>query len=178
MPRLFLALELPDSIKAYLLPLQDNLPAGSNLVPPANLHITLVFIGKAEPQKVSQALNHMKYPAVSISLEEPGCFKQRNGTHFWVGLKDNSGLLDLRQQLLSALQGTGLKPDDKPFRPHITLARCKGALSESARQPFLSQPLAASAISFQPPYFSLYSSETLPEGPIYHIVERFFLPPT
>lgn len=173
MPRLFLALELPDSIKAQLLPLQRLAPAGSKLVPRVNMHITLVFIGKAELEPVRQALNHLKFPAVSITLAEPGCFRQRKGSHFWVGLRDNTGLLDLHQQLVTALKEAGLEPDDKPFRPHITLARYKGALRESARRPFLSQRVPTPAMTFQPPYFSLYSSETLPEGPLYRIEERY-----
>lgn len=173
MPRLFLALELPDSIKAQLLPLRQLVPAGSKLVPQANMHITLVFIGKAELEPVRQALKRLKFPMASITLADPGCFRQRNGSHFWVGLRDNTGLLDLHQQLLTALKQVGLKPDDKPFRPHITLARYKGALSEGARRPFLSQRVPTPAMTFQPPHFSLYSSETLPEGPIYRIEERY-----
>lgn len=176
MPRLFLGLELPDSIKAQLLPLQKLAPAGSKRVPPANMHITLVFIGKAELMPTHRALERLEHSPVAITLTEPGCFKQRNGAHFWIGLRNNTGLLDLRRKLFNALQKAELEPDDKPFSPHITLARYKGALSESARRPFLNQTLPTPALTFQVPHFSLYSSATLSEGPIYKIEERYPLP--
>jgi len=59
--------------------------------------LTLVFIGKVELEPVHQALNHLNYPPVLLTLSEPGCFRQRKGSQFWVGLRENTALLDLPQ---------------------------------------------------------------------------------
>lgn len=174
MQRLFVALEIPDAIKAQLLDLQQAAPPGCRLVPHANLHLTLAFIGKAELAHVQHVLKPIRHPPVELTTDAPGCFSRGKGTTFWVGFRLSTGLLSLQNHVQTRLREASLiAPDDKAFQPHVTLARCNKRIRSGDRQMFLSQQLPHPPTLFPADHFILYSSETLPEGPVYRVEARY-----
>ena len=73
MLRLFVALALPESLKAELAGLVGGIP-GAKWVPPANYHMTLRFIGEIQSwqaDEVDHALATMNRVGLNLLLEHP-----------------------------------------------------------------------------------------------------------
>jgi len=70
----------------------------------------------------------------------------------------------LARELLEATHRGGFEPDPKPFRPHVTLARKVGKQT---------RPLETHTVTWVCNAFALVESRTLPDGPVYSVVETF-----
>jgi 2'-5' RNA ligase len=84
-----------------------------------------------------------------------------------VGLDAPPALLSLQRQIEAAVTGCGLPPEDKPFSPHITLARLKTPAPPPAVRAFLDPRAAFAAGPFPVEAFALFSSVLAPAGPTY-----------
>jgi 2'-5' RNA ligase len=74
----------------------------------------------------------------ALSLAGLGAFPSlRKPRVIWVGLGRDEGYRDLQQlfkQVEGELGARGFSPEDRPFAPHITLARTRDAISEPVRR--------------------------------------------
>ncbi len=126
--RLFVALSLPDEVRARLAVLANGLP-GARWVAPNNLHLSLRFLGEldgAEAADVDAALSRVQAPAFDMTLSGIGHFGEgRNLRALWVGVAPNPALMHLHDKVEKALVRTGLAPEGRKFKPHVTLARFK-----------------------------------------------------
>jgi len=128
--RLFVAIDLPDSVKGEIAALTSRL-AGVRLVFPEQLHLTLRFIGEVEEQTmlaIKDSLSSVTSPPLTLSLSGAGYFPR--GTHprvLWIGLTPDDLLLQLQSKIERAVQAAGIPGDARPFTPHITIARTKDA---------------------------------------------------
>ena len=128
MPRLFVAIDIPEAIRNALTRLAGELPA-ARWVPEEQLHLTLRFIGEVGPQTCSAitgALSGLSFPRFSLALSGVGHFPP--GKHprvLWVGMEPNDALTRLHQEVELALLSTDIAPDERRFSPHLTLARLK-----------------------------------------------------
>jgi RNA 2',3'-cyclic 3'-phosphodiesterase len=173
MPRLFVGLEIPATIRKALACLQERVPRSSRLSPLDQWHLTLVFIGQAELPLVQAVLTGITHRTPKIILTKPGCFGAKQRLTYWIGAEPTQALCSLYQAVLADLQNAGLQPDGKPFVPHITLARDSTA-SPDERDRFLQQRIPP-GLEFYPAEFCLYSSETQPTGPTYRVEGRYRL---
>lgn len=180
--RLFIAVDLPESLRDRLLALQTNIPGATWVKRPA-LHLTLRFLGdveQAQIAKLNAALSAIQAEPFPMALSGVGRFppnERRSARVLWVGIARQPALLRLAASVESAVVGLGFPPDDHDeFSPHITLARLKehrdaaGAVSR-----FLSQHQGFRADPFSVESFVLYSSTLTPQGAIYKPVESFKL---
>jgi RNA 2',3'-cyclic 3'-phosphodiesterase len=128
MPRLFVAIDIPEEIKAALTQFTRELPA-ARWVPADQLHLTLRFIGDAGPHAfaaIKGALSGIQFHPFQLVLHGTGHFPP--GKHprvLWVGVDANPRLMELYQDLELALADVGIPPEERPFSPHLTLARLK-----------------------------------------------------
>lgn len=94
------------------------------------LHITVRFIGHvddAQGQAISRALeSRLDAPAFDLTIEGVGAFPPRGAPRvFWAGLTDGrDGLLRLERDVSARLAGL-VPPEERPYAPHLTLARVK-----------------------------------------------------
>lgn len=121
--RLFIAVHFSEEVKASLLDairqLQEQSTAG-NFTRPENLHLTLAFIGESERlADLRQVLNRIDSHPFHLELSGSGNF----GELYWAGLQKAPALDRLARLLRKDLLEQGFDIDQKPFRPHITLAR-------------------------------------------------------
>ena len=121
--RLFIAI-LPDArmIRALRACVRDLEAQGAqgSIVPDANLHMTLAFIGDAErPDQVRAVLQKIPLPKIRLTLSKTGYF----GDLLWVGIKADPSLHAYVSALREALAEADIPFDKKPFVPHITLIR-------------------------------------------------------
>jgi 2'-5' RNA ligase len=92
----------------------------------------------------------------------------------WVGLDGGAPLLDLQRQVEAVVQAAGLPAEERPFSPHITLARFR----EAPAAPVLSFEERQRAFAC-PPFtvndFHLYESTLTGSGAIHRVVESYRL---
>ncbi|NHN38463.1 RNA 2',3'-cyclic phosphodiesterase [Pseudomaricurvus alcaniphilus] len=170
--RLFTAIPLPQTVQQQLLPLAPSPQRKVRPVGAAQMHLTLSFIGQARVDEVDQllraALRQCQLPQpFELQANRLGKFgSNRRGTLLWAGLAEQPALLQLQAQLATALQPC-LKSERRPYRPHITLARCKPHVAAAVLENFLQQPVPTD-LRFTADSFGLYSSVTASGGSIYH----------
>jgi len=135
MVRTFIALVIPEDWKAYLGQVEDDLKrvmSGLSWVKPENLHITVRFLGDLGDDGVRRAgeaarRGAMGHAAFRASLGAPGAFpSMKRPRVLWTGLSDGAeSAIALARSVNQSLQQGGFGPADKPFKPHITLARVR-----------------------------------------------------
>ena len=169
MLRLFIAIDLPASIKARLADLCSGLP-DAKWVRHEQMHLTLHFIGDLDEDgfaAVKSALTDVITPPFEMHLEGMGQFPVKGKPRvLWVGLKAPSALFTLHQSIMTSLNLLGLPPDH-PFSPHITLARFKNPPPPETVCPYFDQHAAFKTEAFPVTDFILFSSTLTPHGSIY-----------
>jgi len=124
--RLFVGIDLPDSIRASLHIIQSGLK-DARWVPPENLHLTLRFVGevdRAQADDIDHALMTVRATPIDIELRDAGAFGSGNRARIlWAGVTQTAALKEVKALVDSALGHAGLGPDDRKYAPHITLAR-------------------------------------------------------
>jgi 2'-5' RNA ligase len=184
--RLFVAVDLPAEAKASLdsaaAPIRSLLPS-ARWVRPGIFHLTLAFLGEVAADVV---------PTLSQSLRErlaqEGGFRAHFGVLgafpntgavriLWMGLEPSARFTRLAELVQDGLRSAGASFDDKPFRSHVTLARCdppwpaqqRAGLAEAAHG--LSERLSGS--SFACEKVTLFSSALGSGGPTYRAEVEF-----
>jgi 2'-5' RNA ligase len=141
---------------------------------PGNLHITLKFLGEIPPERVPLVERSMRVLAsgiepFSLTAEGGGAFPgMRNPRVLWVGFLEPLELVrQLQQNMEDALSGAGFPREDRPFHPHITVGRTRGALPPTWGERFV-QALSGERFGVASvPSFTLYESRLGPGGAVY-----------
>lgn len=123
--RLFFALWPTDEERSALARWRDRLPdLRGRLVPAGNLHMTLAFAGNVDSETrdcLERRAAAVRGEACVLDMDRLGRFSRGL---LWVGPRTcPAPLAELAQSLARVLQDCGLRPDPRPFHPHVTLAR-------------------------------------------------------
>ncbi len=126
MIRLFVGLSLPDGVIARLAMLCAGVP-GARWVEPANMHLTLRFIGEVA-ESAAEEIDHMLagVEAERFALELAGLGTFGEGVKaraLWAGVAPSAELAHLQAKIESAVVRAGQPPEGRKFTPHVTLAR-------------------------------------------------------
>ena len=128
--RLFIGIPLASEVINALQRLVRSLQsAGDNLrwSSPETWHITLQFLGATSLENygcVVQHLGRIQSPAAPIWLHETDCF-DRAGV-FFAAVNVSPELRQLEKLVVGATSQCGVAAEDRPYHPHVTLARAKG----------------------------------------------------
>ena len=126
MPRLFVALQLPDPLRDAVQVLQSGL-RNARWLTEDGLHLTLAFIGEVDGSmqpRIETALAGVTAPALRTELHGIGCFPPRGAPRvLWTGASPKSELVLLAQAVRRALGRAGLTLERRRFMPHVTIAR-------------------------------------------------------
>jgi 2'-5' RNA ligase len=175
MPRLFIAVDLPEKIKKNLKSMAFGIP-GAKWVSPEQLHLTVRFIGEVDGalfSDIKNILDEINSAAFSLQLKGVGYFPPRGAPRvLWIGLEKSEPLQLLKKKIDTKLLRVGVEPEGRKFSPHITLARLKKSPVHKIAN-FLSGNGLFSQEPFQVEDFKLYSSILSPKG-AYHKVERIY----
>lgn len=179
MPRLFVAIDLPEHTKDAILRLrEDDLPPGRWPQREA-IHLTLHFIGDV-PEGVARAyqriLGDVEAGAFELRIAGAGQFPpEARPRVIWAGVENTAPLRDLHEQVGQALEREGFRRERRRFHPHITLMRFKRPLRRglasrwiSAHIDFCTDPVTISE-------YILYESQLTPSGPVYTKREVYVL---
>lgn len=192
--RLFFAIELPDDVRLELGRLRPpaGAPAGApagrayRWVKPELLHVTLAFLGEQPPDalpglrstasEVTSASRARRPSPGRLWLGTPGSFGPPAAARvLWVGLGgDLAPLLHLREGLMRGLRAAGFAHEERPFAPHVTLARRRTSAPPDVAPPWPpARPIPRLPIPFET--LALMQSELGRDGPRYTPLERFRL---
>lgn len=114
--RLFVSLRPPPDAVAHLRAALPQWPG-----PPDRWHVTLAFLGDADPAPVDEALATALdgVPPVELALAGSGTFGRGP---VWVGVAgDLGGLHALAARVTAAARGAGIVLDERRYRPHLTV---------------------------------------------------------
>jgi 2'-5' RNA ligase len=90
-------------------------------------HITLQFLGETSAERsdcIVGGLKNVRSRSVPVQFDGTGFF-ERAGV-FFAGVKVSAEMLALEKLVLAATARCGFVAEDRPFHPHVTLARAKG----------------------------------------------------
>jgi 2'-5' RNA ligase len=141
---------------------------------PESWHITLQFLGNTTQDQyecVVARLRELHASPIPIRLDGLGFF-DRAGI-FFAGVTLTPELLALQHRVTAATIPCGFVLEDRPFHPHITLARNKGRRKAPGIEKLKTMILRPPKFSlFVAPEFLLYESFTRPTGSQYEIRDR------
>jgi RNA 2',3'-cyclic 3'-phosphodiesterase len=124
--RVFVGLRIAPEIAAELAQRVRGLErAGVRLVAPADIHLTIVppWNEASIPEAIERLRRVViKFGGFSLTFQRLGYGPQRSRPRLlWAECKDSDEIAELRAALLQAYGHT----DERPFRPHVTVARIR-----------------------------------------------------
>lgn len=179
--RIFIAIDIPEAIRAEIRRVMDALRASAPRLRwsrPAGLHITLKFIGEIPPARVEQVQQLLSAlppaPAMQISLRQSGFFPgERKPRVFWLGVQAGPELAALAKRIDTELATLGIAVETRSYNPHLTLARIE-APSDVERLPEALSKLGPLDMgTFVASEYFLYESKMSPGGSIYTKLHHF-----
>jgi 2'-5' RNA ligase len=157
-----------------------GLPA-ARWVRPENLHLTLLFLGETRADAVAALARALDEAlagrhAVRARLGLPGAFPERGRVRvLWLGLEPERELGELALAARAAAAGCALPFDAKPFRAHLTLARCPRPWPAALRERWSELAAGGGAERFTVDGVELRASTPGPGGSRYETLSRVAL---
>jgi RNA 2',3'-cyclic 3'-phosphodiesterase len=180
--RLFTGIDISPHVLGNLARvLKDLRPlAPLNWSPVENLHITSKFIGEWPEEQLDEledALEHVQPPApFDIRIANFGYFPNpHNPRAFFAAVNAGPELAQLAGRIDEALKPLGIAREDRPYTPHLTLARIKHENIRQLRE-HIAQMTNFDFGTFRVAEFHLYSSMTGPRGSVYNTLATYALP--
>ncbi len=184
--RLFLAIDLNSEVRDGLDRARRELERefrGWRWVPPANIHLTLRFLGEVPDERVPthrEAWERATRGCRSLRFEigGVGAFPPRGAPRvLWCGVRAHLPSGEL-QRLASALEAAareeGFAPERRAFRPHLTIAR-----AQRGRRPKVPPAESVGVLGeVEAAEVVLLRSRLSPRGASYSAVDRFALGPS
>jgi 2'-5' RNA ligase len=179
--RCFVAIELPEEIKAALSRIQAELKSGSQSpvkwVDPYSIHLTLKFLGNVNQGMTSQIAEAISEGAGGASpfhlgIKGLGVFPNpRRVQVIWVGIGGEvEKIIQLQKGIEAALERLGFAPEGRAFTPHLTLGRVREHASPDERQrlgELIASTKSEAEYTFNVNSVSLMRSQLTREGAIY-----------
>ena len=129
--RLFVAVVPPEEALAHLANAVERvrpLEPALRWAEPQRWHLTLAFLGEVGEEVLPELSERLaraaaRHPAHRLALEGAGRFGQRV---LWVGVGRDAGLLPpLAASVAAAARRCGIAMEERPYRPHVTVARAR-----------------------------------------------------
>jgi len=184
--RIFIALDIPEEIRARLTEFRERAQRyapGARWARAEGLHVTLKFVGNVNDEKVPEmksALATVKAAPFDVSFQDAGFFPNPKSPRvFWAGVHGSHALEKLVASIDQAVHAVGASLEDKPYRPHLTLARAGSAPGTNHElkqlQHFLEKEPAPRFGTMTAHQFWMYQSQPQAGGSKYVKLERFEL---
>lgn len=177
MPRLFIAIDLPEQQRQDLEAIYCGLPAETRWTSTSQLHLTLRFIGEVDEQRFMQikdTLDDIHFNPFWLLIKGLGYFPPRRKPNIlWVGVAENPDLMQLQSGIEKHLVQRGISPETRKFHPHLTIARLTPILPIKMLADYLDRNGRITSPPFLVDNFKLYSSLLTRNGAIHRIEKTF-----
>lgn len=180
--RVFVAIPLPEKHKAKLQQIcaeWKRFGSFRKWVHFQDYHLTLQFLGECDSPQVKQIISQLSKVAAdtapfSLQMQGMGTFGRKDQPRIlWAGVTGELfALHQLQQQIGTYLAPLGFPIEERPYRPHITIARTYlGNDFEKSMLPMLSLGELAED-TWRVTEIVLYETRSR-QSPMYHVIERF-----
>jgi len=132
--RSFISIDLEDQqILSRIASILSSLQAlGGDLKPVEreNIHLTLKFLGNVSAPRMAEvksSLKQLPFPAFPAEIKGAGAFPNLNHMNvIWVGVNEGwTQVEQIYEQVEKLMSGLGFRRENRPFSPHITIARVR-----------------------------------------------------
>lgn len=179
--RLFVALEIPSTVRDNLADLLKSLRAVSpqtRWVRPENLHVTLKFIGEVPETKLAPIRATLAQvrsdQSVTLDFRGLGFFpSEKHPRVFWAGIEALPNLITLAGNIEQAMETLGIAGEQRPFSPHLTLARFEPPQLPEKLRGVIQKNAGRNFGSLRANQFRLIESKLKPSGAEYTTAESF-----
>ena len=181
MIRLFVALIIPDGVKAELFKdcfsIVDK-PSDYRWEAKEKIHLTLKFIGEIKEDLVPEITSELEfiknYSTFSCTISKFGFFFRGNQANIlWCNLEADDSILSLVDEINIKLQKFDIEKEKRKFTGHLTLLRIKNKVSEDFIRSFKDYELKP--INFSTRNVALIQSMLKPSGSEYKVLKNYEL---
>ncbi len=183
--RSFLAIDLPAEIVEGIREIQDHLKQSGPYVKwvrPENIHLTLKFFGDIDEKaidEISTVLDGVvsKTNAFDLEVRDVGVFPNTSRPRVvWVGTESRDRTINILQKEIDAtLKTMGFEPEDRAFRPHLTMGRVKSLKDKRLLIAQMEKFKGFDMGSFRVEHLFLIKSDLRPTGAVYTKLRSFDL---
>ncbi len=165
MKRLFFALWPDRATRKQLQAIgQQITEPGVRIVKPANLHVTLSFLGNVtatDEKRLRDFCDDIDSESFSLTFDRMTCWPKPR--ILCLLAEPVAGVLDLLDQINARVEMAGIALETRPYRPHITLAR---KVMNNLSVPF-------EKVTWSAQDFCLVESVSDENGVEYHVLHRW-----
>ena len=188
--RLFVAIDLDDDARAAIVAEQNRLkraltgvdPSSARWVGPEGMHLTLAFLGEVDDARGAAIVDAMQADVDAapfrMAFAGLGVFPPRGAPSvLWVGV--TTGLrevMSVQQLVAGRLARIGVELEKRPYHPHLTLARWRGARHGDRRR-VMAADLGAEVAQVDVAAVTLHQSRLSSSGSRYTTLARAELRP-
>jgi RNA 2',3'-cyclic 3'-phosphodiesterase len=182
--RTFLAIEIPadvlNGISAVQARVKESLQGQIRWVKPEGIHLTLKFFGHVFEKDIAAisriATDHVSgMKPLALDIGTLGVFPDINRPRvIWLGIgHDVEPLIMLQRSLDEGFYGCGFAKEERPFKPHLTLARIKDHKGLIGLAKIMEKSNNYTAGSFDATKLKLFKSQLKPDGAVYTQLASF-----
>jgi 2'-5' RNA ligase len=148
---------------------------------PENLHITILFLGNTDEEKVDIISTGLKevcngFGQFAMVIKGIGIFKSLNQPRvLWAGIEPSGKLELLNINIVTKLRSLGFSIGDYYFKPHLTLGRIKSIVQKNALKMQVDKYCTTEFQNLTVENIILYESILLASGPVYKPIDKFTL---
>lgn len=182
--RTFIAIPIPEMCLEILVQMQRHLQASKaevrwTKIP--SIHLTLKFLGEIDPAIIPEMAKSLgegskQIPKFNLRLSGLGSFPNEKSPRIvWCGIQGDTDVLSqLQAEVETVCADLGFPPENRPFRPHLTLGRIKGRKN---LKPLTDSIAKGSDLEcrFSVDCFNIYKSVLKPDGAVYTVLETIAL---
>jgi 2'-5' RNA ligase len=174
--RLFIAIPLPPDLAVRASEILPTALPALRRVKADNLHLTLAFLGWTPDERLDEATGAAREAAAAVARFElgfqgAGRFPERGRPRVvWIGIAEGGpSVLALGAGVTAGLRSHGLRFDDRPLSPHLTLARVHDDASSAEAKTIAAalETLATPRLQFMVEEIAVVQSVLSPKGPRY-----------
>jgi 2'-5' RNA ligase len=183
--RTFIAIDIPDALRSEMNKIIGELKkcgADVRWVKVSSIHLTMKFLGEIPEEVVEKIIKKIEadvpgFDALKIRLAELGGFPNLNRPRvIWLGAMGiGEGLKVLHKEIEKSLQSLGFAPENRDFKPHLTLGRVKSPRGLSNLTKMVRDRAAIELGEFTADSYYLFQSILKPTGAEYRKVHQFIL---
>jgi 2'-5' RNA ligase len=143
------------------------------------LHVTLKFLGEVNESKLPEikaALSILNASPFDVGFQSVGFFPNaRSARVFWIGVQPDEALPQLAAAIDHTLEEQGFAREQRPYSPHLTLARAGAPGSLRGLAPLLEHEGPPQFGTMTAREFFLFQSHLGKGGSRYTKLEKFSL---
>ncbi len=150
-------------------------------VDPANIHLTLAFLGDTEEKRIKILATMLQDKCKSFNkfdfkLAGTGVFKNYwDPRVIWIGIRSQEMLSKLNETISNGLKENGFETEERQFKPHLTLGRVKSAKNTENLKTVLEKYKDTEFQKVEVMEVILFESILMQTGPLYKPLGKFQL---